>query len=348
MQEKQFNKTDAERYFYHSFPQFGVDDPDLERKNGLVILESIVRNGLLLTPETIEWSESLTLKSGGTSRSDPWCVSQKRCCFTELFPHELSDHSRRYGHFALEFEIEILRQLGGMPVFYIPRSSENSLGLEGLGEMLIARLGEIQGVLERLAKLEDDVKNNTNKNDLISVEQDGQGVGSIQCTIGGAEVLFALLRLRSENTYTQPTKTLLNAVKGMAGLFAPADDIDCRELLSYYREREWRILAKIEKDGKALTRDLDKSEKEMLLKLNRDFFEEEIKIRGKNHKRVDQCDIYPELNGKPIIQYVHRVIVPNDAVADEVSSLLETIENPPEVLAIESLSLTASGLGECS
>lgn len=333
---KDAKKPVPEKYFYHSFPQQGAGDPDLEKKNGLAILESIAKNGLLLTPEKIEWRETRTLKSGGTIPSVPWVIFQKRCCFTELSPHELIKHSEKYGRFALEFEIETLRHLGGMPVFYIPKDSGKNLGLEGLGAMLVARLGEIQGLLKKLASLEDSVKNNPNKNELILVEKDGHAQGTIQCTVSGTKDLIAFLRLRHGNRYTQSIKTLLNTINGMAGLFAPTEDINSTELLRYYREREWRILERIKKDEKELTRELNKTEKEMLLKLNRDFFETEIEVGGSNYRCVDKCDIYPELNGKPIIQYVRRVIVPNN-VTNEVSRLLGTIEDAPKVVAIETL-----------
>ena len=202
--------------------------------------------------------------------------------------------------------------------------------------MLVARLGELQGLLKKLVSLEDYVKSNPNKNELIPVEKNGQAQGFIQFTVGGAEDLIAVLRLRPNNRYAQPIKILLDTIKAVGGLFAPAEDINSTELLRYYREREWRILERIKKDEKELTRELNETEKEMLLKLNRDFFEREIEVGGSNYRCVDKCDIYPELNGKPIIQYVRRIIVPNN-VTCEVSKLLETIEDAPKVVAIETL-----------
>src|SRR5262245_8661149 len=63
------------RYFFHSFPR----RKGATAKKGLAILESIVRSGLLLTPELIEWRE---IQSNGRF-SEPFTVAQKRVCFTE-------------------------------------------------------------------------------------------------------------------------------------------------------------------------------------------------------------------------------------------------------------------------
>src|SRR5262245_56796620 len=98
-----------ERFFYHSFPR----RPSV---NGLSILRSIIERGLLLTPEKFEFREPL---DDGSS-SAPASIFQKRICFTELSPNELPAHSKLFGTFALEFDINTLRAMGAIPVFYVP------------------------------------------------------------------------------------------------------------------------------------------------------------------------------------------------------------------------------------
>jgi len=55
-----------------------------------------------------------------------------------------------FGHFALEFDVQTMRQLGGIPVFYFPRASQDDVGLESVAASLICRIGEIQILLNRL------------------------------------------------------------------------------------------------------------------------------------------------------------------------------------------------------
>ena len=98
------------RFFCHSFPRRRRDTDSLAIDKGLVILSSIVRSGFLLTPEMVEWREHL---DDGT-QSDPIQVFQKRVCFTELAPQELSEHGNLFGAFAIEFPLENLRLLGRM------------------------------------------------------------------------------------------------------------------------------------------------------------------------------------------------------------------------------------------
>jgi len=141
-----------ERYFYHSFPRRSEGENEIDK--GLQILRSIVKSGLLLTPEQTSWQEPV---SGG-GLSEPWKVIQKRACFTELATTELKRHSDVFGRFALEFEIQGLRQLGAIPVFYFPRASTDDIGMESVAASLLCRTGEIQVLLNRLGQLEYDGK----------------------------------------------------------------------------------------------------------------------------------------------------------------------------------------------
>src|SRR5882757_349348 len=104
-----------DRYLYHSFPRRGANTAE-EVDKGLNILACIRDFGLLLLPESIEWS--LPLKSK-PPRTIPFV--QSRVCFTDLTPAELPQHAETFGHFALEFEMESARRLGAVPVFYVPQ-----------------------------------------------------------------------------------------------------------------------------------------------------------------------------------------------------------------------------------
>jgi hypothetical protein len=101
------NKIRDERFFYHCFPRRHRSSESVS--HGIEVLSSMLKSGLLLTPEVIRWG------NGGKTLYH----LQRRICFTELSPSELPDHADDFGPFALEFSIDALRELSGMPVFYV-------------------------------------------------------------------------------------------------------------------------------------------------------------------------------------------------------------------------------------
>lgn len=320
------NSYPTERYFYHNFPRRYKDDETLHIEKGLSILASIKQSGFVLTPEITEWREPI---SDG-SLSKPWKVVQKRCCFTELVPSDVANHSDVFGKFALEFEIPILRQLGGIPVFYLPRATNEDRGLESLASALLARIGEIQVLLNRLGELEELVKNTSDKNKILQIAKNNHVLGPIQCSIGGAEDLISFLRYDS-----QPVAVLRNALRALSGFFYPSEDFRFTGPLAYYRQREWRIIANMSKLGQDLTRDPTDEEKESLLKIDNEFFNKKLEFLTGTYPLIDQCQIFDSLDGKPIIKYVKRVIVPSKAKRN-VTKLLSDEEDPP-IVCLESL-----------
>ncbi|HUZ93822.1 MAG TPA: hypothetical protein VMU57_02815, partial [Edaphobacter sp.] len=110
-------KAGAERTFYHSFPRRRASDtPEVINEKGLELLVAISQMGLILAPEVVEWSIPLSDGSTKVIRH-----RQMRICFTELSQSELPRHAEVFGPFAMEFHIDILRQLGALPVIYVPQ-----------------------------------------------------------------------------------------------------------------------------------------------------------------------------------------------------------------------------------
>src|SRR5579862_9189077 len=136
-----------ERYFYHSFPRRGRNGP-AEVQRGLDILTLIRDFGLVLTPEVTSWEYP---HADGTPPRKMQMV-QRRACFTELAPSALDQHAAEFGHFALEFEIDVLKNLGALPVFYIPRS-ENDRNVNSLGQTLVIQLIDAMCLIDRIARL---------------------------------------------------------------------------------------------------------------------------------------------------------------------------------------------------
>jgi hypothetical protein len=315
-----------ERYFYHSFPRRSRNhsiDVTAEVEKGLAILRSMKKMGLLLTPETIEWP--VVLADGALSET--WKVTQKRCSFTELAPAELSQHAQFFGDFALEFEIRALRTLGAIPVFYLPRPSKTSNASEELATAFVAGIGEIDVLLDRLRRFEKLVRSNVNKDDKPPLTKDSRRT---LCTVGGIEDLRFIL-----TEGIQPLIGLQATFRALSGFFYFTEDLKYTDLLGYYRQREWRILANMAEYGIALTRELDTCEKDSLLEIDPDFFSRQLTFRTGTFRRVDQCRLFKQMNGKPFIQHVRRVIVPEVAVAKAKDILNESSD--PQVVALESL-----------
>lgn len=315
------------RFFYHSFPRRGAGAPQ-EIEKGIAVLRSIKDIGLVLLPEQYEWNQPTI---DGNGRIFP--VLQKRVCFTELGPTELPDHAMRFGNFALEFEIGTLRDLGAIPVFYIPQAR----GQHGsaLGLTLIGVTSDAISVIGRLAEL------NRIFNGAIPV------ASKITCEFGFARSPEGRGKYQIDTT---EAKNFLNAighavtpwddlkvgVSALMNFFCPADNTKHDKLLEYYREREWRIACGFALNGVPVLRSLDASEKNRLLTIDNAFFSRVLETDTGRLNTLDLALLHPGIGGRRIIEMVRRVIVPGAAVA-KVADILSDLAKPPPVIAIETL-----------
>jgi len=300
-----------QRFFYHSFPRRRGPEETYEVEKGLAILRLMKKMGLLLTPENIQWPD---VSSDG-SPSGPWTIVQIRCCFTELGPTELPQHAEVFGHFAIEFEIQVLPRLGAIPVFYLPRTPIG--GAEALATEFVACIGNTQILLDRLLELEELVRINSNKHKRLVIIKN-RVTRETRSSVEGAEDL-----LKSLTEGIQPPARLNAVLRALSGYFYPIDDLDYTSLLGYYRQREWRILGNMKP-----TRPLKMDERESLLQLDPEFFKEKLTFGTGTHPRVDQCKVFQELDGKPIIGYARRVIVPAVALA-RAKEIVNEPSDPP-------------------
>jgi hypothetical protein len=141
------NEPKQHRFFYHSFPRRGAST-GVEIEKGKQVLTAIRDFGLVLTPQFIEWTQP---NIDAPPRTLP--VLQKRVCFTELSPTELPGHAEKFGHFSLEFEIDTVRRLGAMPVFYVPQPTSEATDGSLVGSALVAIATDWRAVLQRMAWL---------------------------------------------------------------------------------------------------------------------------------------------------------------------------------------------------
>ena len=308
---------ESERFFYHSFPRRASGASSV----GLAILESMVTSGLLLVPETIQWQEPLV--DGELSK--PFYVAQKRICFTELAESELAEHSRRFGPFSLEFSIQSLRQLGAIPVFYVPPGRTDQY-LESIGNALMARMLEIEQLLDRLSQIGKVISGTARDDETIAITVDGHAVGTLSMNVGQARELFRVLFHES-----QPVEQLLNAMRASAGFLYPTEDLTFTTTLGYYRQREWRIVSAMVKRGTEVSRSPTQAEIDGLVALDPEFFGKELPFRTGPSTRAIQSQFMREIGGRHVLTFARRLFCPADAV-DRAKAILASVPNGPEVV----------------
>lgn len=242
---------------------------------------------------------------------------QRRASFTELTPQELARHSEEFGHFALEFDIDTLKRLGAMPVFYVPRAKS---GAGSIADTIVMQIIDAMRLADRIARVVPIL-------DSAPAEQQ-----IVQFTFGMTEnqKLYDLNPAQAKETLAgigrglTPPKMLADTLEGALNLFYPADGRN-REALKYYRQREWRISGNYAINGEELMRLPSEAMISRLLALDGDFFGRQFPpaehlisnttIRDASQKRlVDWVYVLPGIAGQRILQIVRRVIVPEDAV----------------------------------
>jgi hypothetical protein len=323
-----------ERYFYHSFPRRSRSS-DREITSGLLILELIRDFGLVLTPEIAHWEYPHA--DGTPSRSAS--MIQRRASFTELSPSELGRHSEEFGHFALEFDIETLKQLGAMPVFYVPRTTE---GAGMLGYTIVMQIIDAMRLTDRIARV------------LPILEQAPAEQTLIQFTFGMSDnqKVYELNPAQTKEALTgvghalAPPQMISDFLEGTLNLFYPADGRN-REALQYYRQREWRISGNYAIRGEEVMRLPSEAMIERLLALDEDFFGrafppsgQEISnttIKDASQKRlIDWVYVLPGLGDQRILEMARRVIVPDSAV-ETTNDILKALNAPPPVAGLSTL-----------
>jgi hypothetical protein len=321
-----------ERYFYHSFPRRSRST-EQEITSGLAILRLIRDFGLLLTPEIAHWEYPHA--DGTPPRSAS--MLQRRVSFTELGPSELARHSEDFGHFTLEFKIETLKQLGAMPVFYIPRADD---GAGSLGNTMVMQIIDAMRLIDRIARV------------LPSLEQAPAGPLKVTSGMTDNEKIYSLNPSRAKATLAcighalAPPDMIRNFLEGTLNLFYPADGRD-DEALQYYRQREWRIFSGYAINGTEVMHPPSEDMICRLLELDKCFFDRpfppngqvmsNVTIDASSQKRlVDWVYVLPGLGERRILELARRVVVPDEAIA-QVKAVLSQLTSPPQIVGLSEL-----------
>jgi hypothetical protein len=306
------------RKFFHSFPRpRHSDTPEALNGRGLAILRLIKDIGLIIAPETVEWHVPL---QDGTQRSIKY--DQLRICFTELHESELSQHAQRFGPFALEFELGRLRQMGALPVIYMPQQVSTG-DLSAIGPILVMEIHHVEATIRMLEQL----RVNTNERELLAAnpgathvapecivnlrntEEDGTTTNDFAIPIGAIRDVLTFIGFKNA-----PYAEMMNALGYAKSLFYPTDDAIHDEALAYYRQREWRIGRGLASAGTINSRSLTEVEKQRVIEIDRRFWT--TAIGTPPTRRIDMAHVIRQFGDGPVTDAISRVIVPPAAVDD--------------------------------
>lgn len=316
------------RFFYHSFPRPRDGEPrERQISRGLGILRSIKQSGLILAPEIVEWHTPVSIGSPSPTR-----LLQQRICFTELTRDELNEHSRRFGSFAIEFDIVELRRAGALPVMYIPQALSKDDHLALIGSFVVSHLNHILHTINQIhsigqyrspdyierhhgvTEIQEDCEFN-----LRNVDSCGNIVQEF--TIPWRSLRDFVDYIGFENA---PFDAMTGAVSIAQSLFYPTDNKHIDEVLGYYRQREWRITAGYNVNGIPRGRPLVEDEKDALLDADKHFWNRQLADGKETFLRLDKAAVLSEPNQNILRKMMSRLIVPTE-VADEVRKLFNDV-----------------------
>ena len=318
--------SERERFFYHSFPRRG-NNTDAEIDKGCKILSLICDSGLLLAPEVIKWQYPHA--NGSSPRTQTYI--QRRVCFTELAPGDLSEHAEIFGRFALEFEIDVLKGMGALPVFYIPQATTTEPSeISNLGSVLVNQIIDAAMLAMRLKEVKI----------LVDAAPDGT---RLDTTTGVNKFKnFSLDAKETRNTLEAlgygltPPDMLEQSLYGLLHCFYPADNLRDNKALAYYRQREWRISHNFAIRGEEVMRRVSDEVIGRLMEIDAEFFGRDFPTAAGRSSLARESWIYPGFGGKRVLQMVRRVIVPSPVVA-RAKEILANFPSLPPVVSIEAL-----------
>ena len=304
--------------FFHSFPRRRQSESETDAHHkGLQILRHIVANGIMLVPEIVTWHDKSMMMS----------LCQLRFCLTALESSELQKHSKIFGDFSLEFSSSFIRKLGGMPVFYMPQALEVNGSFSGVGSSLIRAIEEIRHLLEMVSDLDSAINSKPDamvvKARVLGAFADNQKEFVTQAfDLDRDELKKTLEFLGAEK---QSFQQLANWAVYMQNIIYPTDNQKLDQELSYYRQKEWRIVSGLGHASGQQDRELTKEEKRKLILLDEHFWKHELTHHLSSglqkFRRVDRTRVIEKLEGRPIVEHLSAVYVPI-SILDEAQAIV--------------------------
>lgn len=312
------------RYFFHSFPRQQQGEPQrAHRDRGLKILAFMMETGLILAPEVVSWDTS-----GLGHKAQTLDLLQRRACFTELSRSELGPHMAAFGPISLRFDIAALRGAGLMPVQYAPQA---------VGESLLARINlfaansawHTREVLQRLHEMKDLVDPAAVQKQ-YGVPLDPNCLMTLNNTDEAGNVVaqyqVAASTINDFMKYVGFGNIPFEHSVGMLDLFLstlyPTDNTHTSELLGYYRQREWRLIAgDMAFNGRPMGRSLSAKETSRLLDIDPHFWCRDVIFKGKATPRHALAQVYDPAADWNFFALVQEVVAPKD-LAEQIGPML--------------------------
>ena len=238
-----------------------------DRANGLKILELMLRNGLLCTPETFKlYPNYNTTNVEKKVFLDPLThhdkVVQSRACFTLLDTLELAkeyevsgggeqryaSHADLFGEFAIGLDPIEARELGIMPTVYYYRQDIENSRLAGLGSQIIERLDEMRNLFSVISQIEAKAHKGKEVPGLPTIsELEEMGVQvrhqkDIKAGLDNLSEADATFFFRILNTDRVPACNLADFVEIMLSLYQTTDSTIEKAPLAFFNQKEWRLV----------------------------------------------------------------------------------------------------------
>ena len=274
------------------------------------------RVGLVLAPEIVEWDVNAITRSREQLRT-----LQCRACFTELSAAELGAHSKIFGPIALSFDIAKLREVGATPVIYVPQGIADS-ALSQIGTFCVRGAYHTRYVLRQpqgLKEMSDpevaakrfgqpvapDYK-------LILRNPDSAGNIVAEYDVPASHVQNVLQHVGFNNI---PFDHSIGVLSVFLNMFYPTDNTHTGDQLSYYRQREWRLIAgDINFNGRPMGRGLSDTEIATLQNIDPDFWNRELMLEGVRRQRSALALVYDPIPDWMLFDLVEAVFVPEHAI----------------------------------
>ena len=275
------------------------------------IFDSVVRSGLLLTVGNREGKldRFVFYMRDGTEKTLE-VMQHPRVCFTDIPEDKLVNLSDTYGKFGLGFSRSKIISWGWHPVMYMSNHAAADSMQEIMGSALFG--------LDRAAIILDLYRSFLTE-DFKKIVNPSLSMSDMAMEING-QVFEGKARDDLITHARNSVHWFLSFVKEMSS--QSADDY------RYLYEREWRIVAGAERNGKSSCRVLNQEEKNRLRRMHprwADRLEPRPSI-GPATERVRMLDafrFFNGLDGQTVSQAIEVILVPNEALKTQVKEYVE-------------------------
>lgn len=327
---------------YHSFPRPSAKKVDNCEANEIALrqLESFIEWGLILTPEILVLPANPQADNVEPPETK---FPQARACFTLAERSELTDvtarrdrygatksHSDLFGTFAIGLDPLEARYLGAVPTIYFYRTDNKvNVSFEMLYHLRELRsLAIALSCIERKAEIPG--RDVLDPKVMSELNMQLKGDPDVAKTIEETSIQDARFALRFFDTDRPPAWNLVDWIDGILDFCQTADSDKLDGSLSYYQQREWRIIHLFSHavhvhrlgslswlDGSA---EMPARERKRLIK----------SLKAKNSKfftneRIEGCSLLQgarfEGRDVPFFDFIREIVCPSSA-RSEVSNIL--------------------------